>query len=63
MTQAELEQAYQQVAWGSCTPSLVMIRCDKCNRSFILSQRYVEIMCEHLRELFEVGDSLDSALL
>jgi hypothetical protein len=50
-TQEEMEQAYQQAAYGSLAPSLIVVNCGQCNRSYVLTKGHVDA-CEHVRELF-----------
>ena len=51
-TQEEMEQAYQQAAYGGgLAPSLIVVNCGQCNRSYVLTKGHVDV-CEHIRELF-----------
>jgi hypothetical protein len=46
-----MEEAYRQAAFGSEKPPLGWIRCEKCNRGYVIPSDK-EKLCEHIRELF-----------
>jgi hypothetical protein len=56
-TNEELEQAYQQANFGtSLAPSVIVVNCGQCNRSYLLTKGHVDV-CEHLSVLLKYCDA------
>jgi len=49
----EIEAAYRQAAMGRERPDLMFIQCPECRRSFLLTLRGANDICEHLEGLIQ----------
>ena len=49
----EMDAAYQRAAMGRERPDLMFIQCPECRRSFLLTLRGANDICEHLEGLIQ----------